>query len=168
MFILFKDENLGYNLSTNSDIEQFSYSPGETEVLFFPFSSFEIKYLKEIKIGKEKGYEIKLLYLGKYLKDIEIDKNIITDENKIPDSEFKKQLSEFGLIEKDIIININAKILFQVYKKYDENLGKNDFYCDILKNQYITHFKPLSMEELKKIQSEELFQTIKKNIKWWR
>ena len=93
---------------------------------------------------------------------------IITDENKIPDSEFKKQLSEFGLIEKDIIININAKILFQVYKKYDENLGKNDFYCDILKNQYITHFKPLSMEELKKIQSEESFQTIKKNIKWWR
>ena len=52
MFILFKDENLGYNLSTNSDIEQFSYSPGEKEVLFFPFSSFEIKYLKEIKIGK--------------------------------------------------------------------------------------------------------------------
>ena len=34
-------------------------------VLFFPFSSFVIKEIKEIKIGEEKGYEIKLLYLGK-------------------------------------------------------------------------------------------------------
>ena len=163
LFILLKDENLGYNLSTHGDIEQFSYSPDEKEVLFFPFSSFEIKDLKEIKIGKEKGYEIKLLYLGKYLKDIEVDTNIIAEENKIPDSEFKKQLSEFGLIEKDIIININTKILFQVYKKYEENLGKNDFDCDILKNQYIPYIKPLTKEELKKkLQSEELFQTLEK------
>ena len=132
--------------------------------LFFPFSSFEIKDLKEIKIGKETGYEIKLLYLGKYLKDIEVDTNIIAEENKIPDSEFKKQLSEFGLIEKDIIININAKILFQVYKKYEENLGKNDFDCDILKNQYITHFKPPTKEELKKkITTLRIISNIKKN-----
>jgi len=55
-----------------------------------PFSSFEIKEIKEIKIGEEKGYEIKLLYLGKYLKEIE--KNIIKEENKTPESEFKKQL----------------------------------------------------------------------------
>ena len=84
------------------------------------------------------------------MKDIEVDTNIIAEENKIPDSEFKKQLSEFGLIEKDIIININAKILFQVYKKYEENLGKNDFDCDILKNKYIGYIKPLTKEELKK------------------
>ena len=54
---------------------------------YFFSSSFEIK---EIKIGGEKGYEIKLLYLGKYLKEIENNKNIINKE--IPESEFKKQL----------------------------------------------------------------------------
>ena len=103
------------------------------------------------------------------MKDIEIDTNIIADDNKIPDSEFKKQLSEFGLIEKNVIININAKILFQVYEKYEENLGKNNFDCDILINQYIPYIpnipdvKILTKEELKKkIESEELFQIFEK------
>jgi len=61
LFILEKDNKIGYNLSTHGDIEKISYFPNEREVLFFPFSSFEIKEIKEINIGKEKGYEIKLL-----------------------------------------------------------------------------------------------------------
>ena len=70
MFILEKDDNLDYNLSIHGDIEKISYFPNEKEVLFFPFSSFEIKEIKEIDMGNEKKYEIKLLYLGKYLKEI--------------------------------------------------------------------------------------------------
>lgn len=68
LYILEKDDNIDYNLSTHGDIEKISSIPKEKEVLFFPFSSFEIKKIKEINIGKEKGYEIKLLYLGKFLK----------------------------------------------------------------------------------------------------
>ena len=71
--------------------------------MFFPFSSFEIKEIKEKNFEGENIYEIKLLYLGKYLEDIEKDKNLITNENQLPESEFKKQLSEFGLIKKEII-----------------------------------------------------------------
>jgi len=82
---------IGYNLSKHCDLENLSYFPGEKEVLFFPFSSFEIKDIKEIELKGEKGYEIKLLYLGKYLKDIENDQNIIMDENHISESKFKKQ-----------------------------------------------------------------------------
>ena len=59
-------------------------------------SSFEIKDIKQINIDNEKVYEIRLLYLGKYLKDIENDKNIIINEKKIPNTEFKKQLCETG------------------------------------------------------------------------
>ena len=92
LFKLINDKNEGYNLATHGDIEKISYFPDEREVLFFPFSSFEIKDIKEININNEKGYEIKLLYLSKYLKDIETDKNKIINENKIPDTEFKKQL----------------------------------------------------------------------------
>ena len=92
LFVLEKDNDVGYNLSTHCDLENLSYFPGEKEVLFFPFSSFEIKDIKEIELKGEKGYEIKLLYLGKYLKDIENDQNIIMDENHIPESKFKKQL----------------------------------------------------------------------------
>ena len=61
-------------------------------VLFFPFSEFEIQGLKEKYINEEKLYEIKLLYLGKYYKYIEnLDKNI-------PNSKFKKDIIELGLI----------------------------------------------------------------------
>ena len=43
LFILEKDNNIDYNLSTHADIEKLSFYPGEKEVLFLPFSSFEIK-----------------------------------------------------------------------------------------------------------------------------
>ena len=82
LYILEKDVNIGYNLSTHGDIEKISFVPKEREILFFPFSSFEIKEIKEINIGEEKGYEIKLLYLGKYLEEIENNKNIINKEKK--------------------------------------------------------------------------------------
>ena len=62
LFILEKDSHIDYNLSTHADIEKISFYPNEKEVLFFPFSSFEIK---EININNENIYEIKLLYLGK-------------------------------------------------------------------------------------------------------
>ena len=58
-----------------------------------PFSSFEIKDIKESIYNNETIYDIKLLYLGKYLQEIE---NI--DDSEIPDSEFKKEI--IGLIPK--------------------------------------------------------------------
>ena len=116
VFKLIKDNKEGYNLSTHGDIEKISYYPNEKEVLFFPFSSFEIKDIQNINIENEKGYEIILLYLGKYLKDIENDKNITINENEIPDTEFKKQLCEVGLIEKGKIQKINTKILYNDFK----------------------------------------------------
>ena len=54
LYILEKDDSLDYNLSTHGDIEKLSFFPSEREVLFLPFSSFEIKDIKEIKIEKEK------------------------------------------------------------------------------------------------------------------
>ena len=98
-FILDMDINIDYDLNTHCDLESISVYPREKEVLFFPFSAFEIKELKEMSINNEKCYQIKLLYLGKYLKELNNNKK---DENIIPDSEFKNQLLEFGLLGKDI------------------------------------------------------------------
>ena len=77
-------------MATHSDIEEIALIRDEREVLFFPFSSFEVKKVKEINVGKEKRYEIYLLYLGKYLKEIENDSSIISKENPLPNTEFKK------------------------------------------------------------------------------
>jgi len=124
LFILEKDDNLGYNLSTHGDIEKISFFPNEREVLFFPFSSFEIKNIKEINIGKEKVYEINLLYLGKYLKDIENDNNLINNDILIPNSEFKKQIEEFGLIKTEN--NQSIKNIYNKFREYENEIKNNN------------------------------------------
>ena len=113
LYILEKDDNIDYSLATHCDIEKISFYPNEREVLFYPFSSFEIKDIKEINLNGEKIYEIKLLYLGKYLKELENNKKLIEESNNIPNSEFKKQIIDFGLIKPDKIKNINTKTIFK-------------------------------------------------------
>ena len=124
LYTIEKDDNLGYDLSTHSDIENISRYSKEREVLFLPFSSFEIKDLKETIKNGETEYEIKLLYLGKYLKDIEnIDDN---KSAKIPDSDFKKEIVR--LIPKQKMEN--TKEVIKKFKKYkyiiDNNLKSYD------------------------------------------
>ena len=64
LYILEKDDDIGFDLSTHGDIENISYFPKEKEVLFLPFSSFEVQDIKEKNNNNEIIYEIKLLYLG--------------------------------------------------------------------------------------------------------
>jgi len=118
LYIIEKDDKIDYSLSTHCDIENISKIPQEKEVLFFPFSSFEIKDINEKIYNNEKIYEIKLLYLGKYLKEIEnIDK-------KIPDSEFKKEMIESGLIfEKKME---KAKDIINHFKEFKDNINKKN------------------------------------------
>ena len=94
LFILEKNDNLEYNLMTHCDSEKISMYPGEKEVLFFPFSSFEIKDIKEKFFNIEKIYEINLLYLGNYLKND-------NESNKIPESEFKMELIKSDLLKNE-------------------------------------------------------------------
>ena len=125
LFILEKDNKIGYNLATHGDLKDVSIYPNEQEVLFFPFSSFEIKDIKEIKIDNEKRYEIRLLYLGKYLKNIENDKALIEKVNNIlPYSKFKNQLTEAGLIKKEKIEKINTKEIYTSYKTYEKEINE--------------------------------------------
>ena len=71
IFILEIEKNLDFNLFSLCYIEKYSFYPNEKEVLVFPFSSFEIKDVKEVNFNGRKIYEIRILYLGKYLKEID-------------------------------------------------------------------------------------------------
>ena len=66
------------------------------------------------------GYEIKLQFLKRFKKFIETDKTIIETEIALPESEFKNQICEFGLINKETADKITTKELYEQYKKYDE------------------------------------------------
>ena len=54
LYVLENDNTLGYDLSTHGDIEKISFYPNEKEVLFFPFSSFEIKSVNQFYKNSEK------------------------------------------------------------------------------------------------------------------
>ena len=120
LFILDKDDFIDFSLSTHSDIEEFSFSTKEKEVLFFPFSSFEVKEIKKCSFNNEDLYEIQLLYLGKYLKEMIDEKLYIKKNANIPNSEFKKQIIQSGLISQDNIENANQ--LLKNYKIYKNNI----------------------------------------------
>jgi len=68
LFILELDNNIKYNYNTHCDLEKISYYREEGLVLFFPFSFFQIKYLREKIVMNKEIYEIGLLYLGSYLE----------------------------------------------------------------------------------------------------
>ena len=160
LFILMNDSNEDYNLSTHADIEKISYYPKEKEVLFFPFSSFEIKDIKEINNEKEKSYEIHLLYLGKYLKIIE------NNENKLPESEFKNQLNESRLIEEEKLEEINTKTLYDTFKQYEKDIKKNNINInnDIL--NYIVGEISIGADEVNKdIRIINSFENVKREEK---
>ena len=185
LFIIEKDDDIQYNLSTHCDMERVSTYPMEKEVLFFPFSSFEIKDIKQIHLNNEKLYEIKLLYLGTLLKDCENEKKTNFSNNILPDSEFKKQLIEFGLIEKEKKEqnNSSSTSLENEYQKYikeiikekniDEkniiisevSIGADDINKDIqIINSYENYWRKHEKIENKKNQEYENEKDIEENI----
>ena len=135
LYIIEKDDSIGYSLATHGDLEKISYFPKEKEVLFFPFSSFEIKSIKYLY---NNFYEIRLLYLGKYLPDIENDYDSLQytissdkisfkkiEEKSIPNSEFKTQLLGVRLIPNKKLLNLNTKSLYDLYKQYESEINDN-------------------------------------------
>ena len=101
LFILEDANCIDYSLSTHIDFEN--------KVIFLPFSAFEIKDIKNT--GNK--YEIKLSYLGKYLDNLKNNEKI--GGNNIPNSNFKKEINNFGLINNQ---NNNIKSLLDNYDRY--------------------------------------------------
>ena len=82
-------ENLYIENATNVDVQAFSIFENEKEILFFPFSCFEITGIE--KKEEEDYYLINLVYLGKYKKKIK-------STEKIPESKFVKEVFKTTII----------------------------------------------------------------------
>ena len=88
------------------------------------------------------------------MKEIENDPNSISSKNKIPDCEFKKQLFESCLIEKEKIENINTEKLIKSYKEYKKEIKGNIIFGEINIKPSDINKKSLiinSFENMKKI-----------------
>ena len=95
---------------SNADISQMSYFPDREEVLFFPFSCFEV-IQSEKKTRFEASYQlIRLRYLGKY-RDL-IPKNLFDCKN-IPVTKFSQNIFKSTITDnnlKKIIIKNNPQL----------------------------------------------------------
>ena len=159
-FILEKDNTIDYSISTHADIENISIYPNEKEVLFFPFSSFEIKDIEEQIINNEKIYRINLKYLGKYIKEFQYE------EKEIPNSIFKEEILKSGLIEKNKIENKKVNQLFNDYIEYKNKLNIKHK-INLMKEKDILELDEISEEksiENNKTENENIKQLFNSNI----
>ena len=109
-----KDEKI-----PNVNLKEYSYS-GENEVLFLPYSSFEVLNIEKKTKNNKEYYHIKLVYLGKYENIIsEIDKkkikqssyvnNIISSSliSNVPSNNSEKKSDEFDIpVYNDSLIDL--------------------------------------------------------------
>ena len=93
MFIIKENNNIEEEFISNAYIKEYSKYPQEEEVLFFPFSAFEVENIED----ENNHVNIYLKYLGRYKSYIEDKKrNPLAD---IPISQFGRDINEMGLIK---------------------------------------------------------------------
>ena len=96
-----------YNLNTHTDIEELSCFPAEKEVLFFPFSAFGIEDFTYD--SKKRIHILKLIYLGKFLKEFESKDKFNIERDELPESYFITLFQKSGLINEKIIKKMKVR-----------------------------------------------------------
>ena len=152
-----KPNEIDIQNTSNSIVIKMSRFEHEEEILFFPFSSFEISKLPEERtyISEDNKYytfyRIYLKYLGKY-------RNIIDSKEKIPETNFTKNFLNTDIADKSKMEK-SYNFLFD-YKKtyYTEAKRKNSIQAvyeindnDINKNINILNCNDSNKEEIKKL-----------------
>ena len=112
-----KGDKLDEENATNADIQNYSFYPNEKEILFFPFSCFEITKVETKSIENITYFIVNLNYLGKYRK--KIDKS-----EKIPETNFAKLILQTNILKK-IEMQNESIFDFKIEKYISEDLKKN-------------------------------------------
>ena len=144
--VLFELENkdlINKNLYTHFDLENISNIPNNQKVLFLPFSSFEIKEIKEIEDNGRIIFQINLGFLNKYdLFLRNYNKNINLNEI-IPSSLFKEEFMKFKIFNNSNFSSFTINNLLDYVKNYKNEIIS--FYQisekDINKSIYIINNK---------------------------
>ena len=99
--------NTDFDLTSHAVIEELSCFPAEKEVLFFPFSAFGIE---DFTYDSEKKIHIlKLIYLGKFLKEFESKDKFNIERDELPESYFITLFQKSGLIDEKIIKKMKVR-----------------------------------------------------------
>ena len=160
--VLFTIENIGYdeknidkNTISNCNLKEFSRIETEEEILFFPFSCFEVIDYEEKKeellhgLGEETIYYINLKYLGKYGNIIkyQFGKNMI--------NEIKETKYSYDLLDSKITKNKDFASSWVILKKFSNNYNDNDELC------FMVDDKDFAIKTDNSIKIISLFEEIK-------
>jgi hypothetical protein len=120
--------------ATNTNIEEYSINPENKEILFFPYSCFEIT---EISNDDEAYTNIKLQYFGKYKDQVPEDINEMKD---IPECQFVKDFLSSQVCSKEgleDLVEENPKIFTFDHNKYIKNEISEEETDSVGMNNYI-------------------------------
>ena len=121
LYIFKKCEDLDKENATNAVLENYSRYKKEREILFFPYSCFEITQINNSQIDNINYLKVYLSYLGEY-------KSVINKLDKIPENGFAKEILSSGALDK---IEMNK----------EENKNKFDFKIDkYIPKEYIQSY----------------------------
>ena len=139
LYLILESTNNYMFVKNNAVIKkELSYYKDEDEILFFPFSCFEVKSIEK---KKEKEYTITLNYLDKYTKLFSKEETRTFKE--VPENEFSKLLFNsniiiqsiekpnwFNNLSKPILTNLNnnnsTKLELNNIDDYNQNIGKKN------------------------------------------
>ena len=132
LYIIKADKKLNKANITNADVREVSFFD-EKEILFFPFSCFEIADCNKENNNNFNYYTINLVYLGKY-------KEKIKNKEKIPESKYVTDILNSVIIDKIELEKESEKFLFDF----------NKFLPPETKKGYIIATYKISNEDLNK------------------
>ena len=127
LFVLKSNKNINETFNTHADVKNISIYPKEEEILFFPFSCFDLIDIKNIYERDETVLLIELSYLSKYDARLRNKKNMSKSNlnESLIDSEFKKEIEKSHLIDKSELDNYSiSKIINTVIKEINEFFWK--------------------------------------------
>ena len=139
LYIIQKKDELDEEFITNIDVQEYSKF-NEKEILFLPYSCFEIVDIKEI----EEYYEINLSYIGKY-------KNKIDFSQPISENKFVKNILSGNILDKiEMAKKKNqSKLEFNIKKYIPQSLKNNHIVAvyDISPNDINKNIKIINYDE---------------------
>ena len=149
IYILKKNDNVeNESLRTFISLLDIAKMENEKEVLFLPFSAFEIiNIIRKIE-NNVTYYEIELEYLDKYNDKLREIKN----NNIIKNTNFGKEIVNLGFIEKSKIEKNTNKNLIENYNNFDKVFEENK--QNIINNKY--------SEQIKKNLDKDLIYFVRK------
>ena len=164
LFVLKSNPNINETFNTHADIEKYSFYPNEKEILFFPYSCFDIINISEIVENEEILVKIELSYISRHDSRLRNKDNFNEEDiNKsLIDSEFKKDIREANIIDQNEIdkSSISSIIDSSISFIQEEN--------NIIENNKSSNQKNLQviLKELNEdiASSNELFEISHENI----